>query len=45
MGLCHKLAPEKTIRLCLGGAFTKDAGQTGACKALSARHRCSRPLS
>lgn len=25
--LCHQLAPEKTARLCLGGAFTKDAGQ------------------
>ena len=25
--LCHKLAPEKTVRLCLGGAFTKDTGQ------------------
>jgi uncharacterized metal-binding protein len=25
--LCYKLAPEKTVRLCLGGAFTKDTGQ------------------
>lgn len=25
--LCHKLAPEKTVRICLGGAFTKDTGQ------------------
>jgi uncharacterized metal-binding protein len=25
--LCHRLAPEKTVRLCLGGAFTKDGGQ------------------
>ncbi len=25
--LCHKLAPDKTVRLCLGGAFTKDTGQ------------------
>ena len=25
--LCHSLAPENTVRLCLGGAFTKDAGQ------------------
>lgn len=25
--LCHTLAPEKTVRLCLGGAFTKDGGQ------------------
>jgi len=23
----HRLAPEKTVRLCLGGAFTKDTGQ------------------
>jgi len=25
--LCLKIAPEKTVRLCLGGAFTKDTGQ------------------
>ena len=25
--LCHKLEREKTARLCLGGAFTKDTGQ------------------
>jgi uncharacterized metal-binding protein len=25
--LCFKLAPETTVRLCLGGAFTKDTGQ------------------
>jgi AhpD family alkylhydroperoxidase len=25
--LCHALVPEKTARLCLGAAFTKDAGQ------------------
>lgn len=25
--ICHTLAPEKTARLCLGGAFTKDTGQ------------------
>ncbi len=25
--LCFKLAPEKTARICLGGAFTKDTGQ------------------
>ena len=25
--LCHSLAPEKTARICLGGAFTKDTGQ------------------
>jgi len=25
--LCDELAPEKTARLCLGGAFTKDTGQ------------------
>jgi len=25
--ICHRLAPEKTVRICLGGAFTKDTGQ------------------
>jgi uncharacterized metal-binding protein len=25
--LCHKLVPDKTVRICLGGAFTKDTGQ------------------
>jgi uncharacterized metal-binding protein len=25
--LCHELAPEKTARICLGAAFTKDTGQ------------------
>ncbi len=25
--VCHELAPGKTARLCLGGAFTKDTGQ------------------
>jgi len=25
--ICHALLPEKTVRLCLGGAFTKDGGQ------------------
>ena len=25
--LCHRLAPGQTVRLCLGGAFTKDTGQ------------------
>jgi uncharacterized metal-binding protein len=25
--LCYRLAPEKTARICLGGAFTKDTGQ------------------
>jgi uncharacterized metal-binding protein len=25
--LCHHLAREKTVRICLGGAFTKDTGQ------------------
>lgn len=25
--LCHSLAPEKTARICLGSAFTKDTGQ------------------
>lgn len=27
--LCHDLLPEKTVRLCLGGAFTKNGGQRG----------------
>lgn len=25
--LCHSLAPDRTVRICLGGAFTKDTGQ------------------
>jgi uncharacterized metal-binding protein len=25
--ICHSLAPEKTVRVCLGSAFTKDTGQ------------------
>jgi uncharacterized metal-binding protein len=25
--VAHRLAPEKTVRICLGGAFTKDTGQ------------------
>lgn len=25
--LCHSLAPDNTVRICLGGAFTKDTGQ------------------
>ncbi len=25
--ICHALAPERTVRICLGGAFTKDTGQ------------------
>ncbi len=25
--LCHSLAPDKTVRICLGGAFTKNTGQ------------------
>jgi uncharacterized metal-binding protein len=25
--VCHRLAPEKTARICLGGAFTKSTGQ------------------
>lgn len=25
--ICHRLAPEKTVRICLGGAFTKNTGQ------------------
>ena len=27
--ICHELAQEKTVRICLGGAFTKDTGQRG----------------
>ena len=30
--ICHDLAPDKTVRLCLGGAFTKDTGQRGLAK-------------
>ncbi len=30
--LCHSLAPEKTARICLGGAFTKDTGQRNLVK-------------
>jgi len=25
--IAHKLARDKTVRICLGGAFTKDTGQ------------------
>ncbi len=25
--ICHSLAPDKTVRICLGGAFTKNTGQ------------------
>jgi uncharacterized metal-binding protein len=25
--VCNQLAPERTVRICLGGAFTKDTGQ------------------
>jgi uncharacterized metal-binding protein len=25
--VCHKLVPDKTVRVCLGGAFTKNTGQ------------------
>jgi uncharacterized metal-binding protein len=25
--VCSQLAPERTVRICLGGAFTKDTGQ------------------
>jgi uncharacterized metal-binding protein len=25
--ICHSLAPDKTVRICLGSAFTKDTGQ------------------
>lgn len=27
--LCDELVPERTARICLGGAFTKDTGQRG----------------
>lgn len=27
--ICYALAPEKTVRICLGGAFTKNTGQRG----------------
>src|SRR5512138_792438 len=27
--ICHELAAERTVRICLGGAFTKDTGQRG----------------
>lgn len=27
--LCHTLEPERTVRICLGGAFTKNTGQRG----------------
>lgn len=30
--ICHSLAPEKTVRICLGGAFTKDTGQRNLVK-------------
>lgn len=30
--LCYTLEREKTVRLCLGGAFTKDGGQRGLVK-------------
>lgn len=30
--ICHKLAKEKTVRICLGGAFTKDTGQRNLVK-------------
>lgn len=25
--ICHQMVPDKTVRICLGGAFTKDTGQ------------------
>ncbi|HBE78772.1 MAG TPA: hypothetical protein DDW65_13500 [Firmicutes bacterium] len=30
--VCHRLAPEKTVRICLGGAFTKSTGQRNLVK-------------
>ncbi len=41
--ICHKLIPEKTVRICLGGAFTKDTGQrnlVGNAKELIAVEGC-----
>ena len=33
--LCDDLAPERTARLCLGGAFTKDTGQRNLARSAS----------
>jgi len=30
--ICHRLVPDKTVRVCLGGAFTKDTGQRNMVK-------------
>jgi uncharacterized metal-binding protein len=30
--ICHKLIPEQTVRICLGGAFTKSTGQRSLVK-------------
>lgn len=30
--LCHSIIPDKTVRVCLGGAFTKNAGQRNLVK-------------
>ncbi len=30
--LCHTLLPAQTVRICLGGAFTKDTGQRALVK-------------
>lgn len=30
--IAHKLSPENTVRICLGAAFTKDAGQRSLVK-------------
>lgn len=30
--VCHQMAPEKTVRICMGGAFTKDTGQRNLVK-------------
>jgi uncharacterized metal-binding protein len=42
--ICHSLAPEKTVRICLGGAFTKNTGQrnlVGKAKRVIALEGCS----
>lgn len=30
--VCHELAPDRTVRICLGGAFTKNTGQRNLVK-------------
>lgn len=41
--ICHKMTPDKTARICLGGAFTKNTGQrnlVGNAKVLIALEGC-----